>query len=301
MGDHRHHLFNRGTPTWVSLLVYALFSFGLILVDGRFHEIDGLRQSLLVLENPLQEMAHLPERAGESISHAFQTTDELRVQNNHLRQRLAEQSLLAEQSATLERDLSALRESLKLRDQHRDARAVTEILAMGHNPFVQNVLIGLGQNSGVISGSPVISLKGLVGQVTRVNLSSSEVTLVTDKNQSLPVEVLRNGVRTMAFGAGNGSLVLSYLPAEADVVVGDQLVTSGIDLLYPAGLPVAVVRELQSDPTSASFKRAICTPLAANDDYRFVLVLNPAHIQQDLIQDAAHLDAPHNPPVRGKK
>jgi rod shape-determining protein MreC len=197
--------------------------------------------------------------------------------------------------------LAALRETLKLRDHRRDALAVTEILAMGHNPFQQNVLIGLGRDSGVMPGSPVISLNGLMGQVTRVNATTSEATLITDKNQSLPVEVVRNGVRTMAFGAGDGSLTLSYLPAEADVVVGDQLVTSGIDLLYPAGLPVAVVKSLQNDPTSASFKRAVCTPLAGNGDYRLVLVLNPAHPQQDFVAEAAHLDAPRNSPVRGKK
>jgi rod shape-determining protein MreC len=301
MGDYRQQLFNRGTPSWAVLLGYGALSLILVLVDGRFHQIDGLRQSLALLENPLAQVAHLPEAAMESVGRAFQTTDELRSQNEQLRRQLATESALALEAATLSRDLAALRDTLKLRDQHRDAKLVTEILAMGHNPFVQNVLIGAGRSSDLVPGSPVVSLNGLMGQVTRVNLNNSEVTLLTDKNQSVPVEVVRNGVRTMAYGGGDGSLVLSYLPAEADVVQGDLLVTSGIDLLYPAGLPVAVVKELQNDPTSASFKRAICTPLVNNSDYRYVLVLNPAHAEPELNADAAHLDAPRHQNVRGKK
>lgn len=301
MGNHRQQLFNRGTPSWVVLLGYGFISFLLILVDGRFHQIDGLRQSLALLENPLEQVAHLPEAAMQSMARAFETTDQLRNQNQELRRQLATQSVQALEAVTLSRDLNALKDTLKLRDQQREAQTVTEILAMGHNPFVQNVLIGAGRNSGLVSGSPVISLNGLLGQVTRVNLNTSEVALLTDKNQSVPVEVARNGVRTMAFGAGNGSLTLSYLPAEADVMAGDLLVTSGIDLLYPAGLPVAVVKELQNDPTSASFKRAICLPLVGNSDYRYVVVLNPAHVEADLNTDAAHLDAPRTAPARGKK
>jgi rod shape-determining protein MreC len=136
------------------------------------------------------------------------------------------------------------------------------------------VFIDRGRQHGVRPGSPVADETGVVGQVTRVHTLLSEVTLLTDPDQAIPVQVLRNGLRAVAFGGGNsGTLELRFMPANAEIQNGDRLVTSGIDGTYPAGLPVATVVNIERD-AEHTFARVICRPAAGVDRGRFVLVLS---------------------------
>jgi len=142
------------------------------------------------------------------------------------------------------------------------------------DPFTQKVVIGRGSQQGVQNGSPVVSEDGMVGQVTRVFPMQSEVTLLTDKDQAVPVEVVRTGLRSIVYGTPAGdTLELRFVPISADVVAGDELVTSGLDGVYPQGLPVAKVVRVDKQADTA-FARVVCAPVAAVRGARDVLVLH---------------------------
>src|SRR3989442_3590434 len=149
-----------------------------------------------------------------------------------------------------------------------------EILYAGRDPYAHKVFSDRGRRHGMRAGSPVADETGVVGQVTRVHALLSEVTLLTDPDQAIPVQVLRNGLRAVAFGGGNsGMLELRFMPANAEIQNGDRLVTSGIDGTYPAGLPVATVVEIERD-AEHTFARVICRPAAGVERGLFVLVLS---------------------------
>jgi rod shape-determining protein MreC len=149
-----------------------------------------------------------------------------------------------------------------------------EILYSGRDPYSHKIFINLGERQGVKPGSPVADEAGVVGQVTRVHPLVSEVTLITDQDHVVPVQVVRNGLRAIAFGGGpSGMLELRFTAGNAEIQNGDRLVTSGIDGIYPAGLPVATVVRIERD-AEHSFARVICRPVAGVDRGRFVLVLS---------------------------
>jgi rod shape-determining protein MreC len=134
-------------------------------------------------------------------------------------------------------------------------------------------MIDKGSQNGVHAGSPVLDEAGVIGQVTRAHALASEVTLLTDKDQAIPVQVVRNGLRAVAFGAGaSGMLELRFMASNAEIQNGDKLVTSGIDGTYPPGIPVATVARIERDAAYA-FARIVCQPAAGVDGGRYVLVL----------------------------
>jgi rod shape-determining protein MreC len=148
-----------------------------------------------------------------------------------------------------------------------------EVIYASRDPFAHKIFIDRGAVPGVPAGSAVADDTGIVGQVTRVHPLVSEVTLITDQDQAIPVQVVRSGLRAVAFGSGpSGTLELRFMAANAEVQTGDLLVTSGIDGTYPAGLPVASVMRIERD-AEHSFARVVCQPSAGVDRGRYVLVL----------------------------
>jgi rod shape-determining protein MreC len=151
--------------------------------------------------------------------------------------------------------------------------ALAEVLYLGRDPYSHKLFIDRGSVHGVRPGSPVADDTGVIGQVTRVHPLLSEVTLLSNPDQAIPVQVVRNGLRAVAFGGGaSGMLELRYMPANAEVQNGDRLVTSGIDGTYPAGLAVATVVRVERD-AEHSFARVVCKPAAGIERGRFVLIL----------------------------
>ena len=147
------------------------------------------------------------------------------------------------------------------------------ILYQGRDPFSRKVVIDKGSRQGIQAGQAVIDAVGVIGQVTRVYPLLSEVTLITDKGQRTPVQVVRNGLRAVVFGGGDrGTLDLSYLAADVDVQADDVLVTSGLDGTYPPGLPVAKVSRIEREAAYA-FAKVSCVPTAGPEQNRQVLVL----------------------------
>lgn len=275
MSTRAPDLFSRGPSLWARQVFYCALAIACITVDFRFHQLDALRGAVSVLIAPLQEVANVPGYLMQRVSDAFDSEQALREENAVLRLKLIQQADLAQQGQFIKQDLEILRALSEMRPQGSGRHTVSEIIAMSRNPFVQKIIIGRGLTGEIKPGSPVISIAGLVGQVTRVNPLNSEVTLITDKNQALPVMVVRNGLRAIAYGNGeNGTLSLPYVPVGADLQVGDMLVTSGLDGVYPPGLSVATLVTVERDQTSA-FTHVSCVPTAAVSSARYVLVLEP--------------------------
>ncbi len=167
-----------------------------------------------------------------------------------------------------------LRRLLEARERLPRKSTLAEILYQGRDPFSRKVVLDKGSQQGIRAGQAVIDDIGVIGQVTRAHLLLAEVTLITDKEQRTPVQVVRNGLRAIIYGGGDrGTLDLSYTAANADIQADDVLVTSGIDGTYPAGLPVAKVSRIERD-AAYSFAKITCVPTAGTDRNRQVLVLS---------------------------
>jgi rod shape-determining protein MreC len=265
--------FKRGPSALARLTFFGVCAVLLMVLDARFNYADGLRNTLALVINPLQRVAIAPVTAFNHISEFFSSRAELRRQNTLLRtdQLQTAQAVLTLQAIQAENE--QLRALLRIRPQYGAEAMVAEIIYAGRDPFSRKVIIDKGEQEGIESGQPVIDTAGVVGQVTRVLPMLAEITLVTDKDHAIPVQVVRNGLRGIAYGSGDGyTLELRFMPANAEIQTGDVLVTSGLDGLYPRGLPVATVAKVERD-ASYAFAKISLTPSAGTDRYRQVLVL----------------------------
>jgi rod shape-determining protein MreC len=193
------------------------------------------------------------------------------------RKALMMQAERAAQADTLAQDNARLRELLELRQATTTPGRAAEVLYDAADPYTRKIVIDQGMTQGVVAGSPVIDARGVLGQVTQVLPFTSEVTLVIDRDLAIPVQNTRTGVRSVAFGdasAHGGGLELRFMAANADLQEGDLLSTSGVDGIYPTGLPVAKIERIERRADSA-FARIYCVPLAHVTAARYVLVLEP--------------------------
>jgi rod shape-determining protein MreC len=266
--------FNRGPAPLVRLAFFASLSLALLVLDARFRYTEGLRSALALAAYPLQVVATLPAALGERISGYFVSQSQLREENAQLRARLLDASQRAQRFEAARAETGQLRRVIGAAERLPQKSQPAEIVYSGRDPYSRKVTIDKGSQNGVTPGSPVLDDAGVIGQVTRVHALASEVTLLTDKDQAIPVQVVRNGLRAVAFGAGaSGMLELRFMAANAEIQSGDQLVTSGIDGTYPPGIPVATVARIERDAAYA-FARIVCQPAAGVDGGRYVLVLD---------------------------
>ncbi len=268
--------FKRGPAPVVRLTFFALLSVALLVLDARFRYAEGLRSGLAFVTQPLQMVALAPASAARRIATFFTSQSQLADENAELRARLLEATLAAQRLEADAAEGARLKRLMGAAERVQGASvAPAEIVYGARDPFARRVFVDKGAGDGVLAGSPVIDERGVVGQVTRVHPLLSEVTLLTDKNQAIPVQVARNGLRAVAFGGGaSGLLELRYLAANAEIVSGDRLVTSGIDGVYPQGLAVGTVSRVERDATN-TFARVFCEPAAGVERGRTVLLLTP--------------------------
>lgn len=268
--------FNRGPAPLVRLAFFASLSLALLVLDARFRYTEGLRGVLALAVYPLQVAATLPAALGERISSYFVSQSQLREENAELRARLLETSLEAQRFEAERAEAGQLRRLIHAGERQPVKSQPAEIVYSGRDPYSRKVVIDKGSQNGVRAGAPVLDDRGVIGQVTRVYALAAEVTLLTDKDQAIPVQVVRNGLRAVAFGAGSsGMLELRFMAANAEIQDGDRLVTSGIDGTYPPGIPVATVARIERDAAYA-FARIVCQPAAGVERGRYVLVLENA-------------------------
>jgi rod shape-determining protein MreC len=266
--------FKRGPAPLVRLFFFASLSLALLVLDARFRYAEGLRSVLALAAYPLQRAATAPIDFLRTVGDYFSTQAQLFEDNANLRAKNLALSQAAQRYETAEAEAAQLRRLIGAAEKLALKSTPAEILYSGRDPYSHKIFINLGERQGVKPGSPVADEAGVVGQVTRVHPLVSEVTLITDQDHVVPVQVVRNGLRAIAFGAGpSGMLELRFTAGNAEIQNGDRLVTSGIDGIYPAGLPVATVVRIERD-AEHSFARVICRPAAGVDRGRFVLVLS---------------------------
>ncbi|HTF13514.1 MAG TPA: rod shape-determining protein MreC [Burkholderiales bacterium] len=266
--------FIRGPALLVRLGFFACLAVLLMVLDARFRYAESLRQVVALLAYPLQRVALAPVELFNASSGFFTTQVSLKQENEQLKakQLLAANELLTNEALRAEN--AQLRRLLEARERLPRHSTLAEILYQGRDPFSRKVILDKGSQQGIQPGQAVIDDIGVLGQVTRVYPLLSEVTLITDKEQRTPVQVLRNGLRAVIYGGGEkGTLDLSWTASNADVMADDVLVTSGIDGTFPAGLPVAKVSRIESD-AAYSFAKITCIPIAGTDQNRQVLVLS---------------------------
>ena len=263
--------FHRGPAPLVRLTFFVSFAVLLMVLDARFHTLEAVRSGLAVLVYPLQRAAMAPVDAFNSVAGYFSSQSALQRENDTLRARVLQSSRDLLTLETLASENDNLRRLLEARARAPRDTTLAEILYSGRDPFARKVVIDKGSGAELRPGQAVMDDTGIIGQVTRVFPMLAEVTLITDKEQATPVQVVRNGLRAIAYGDG-ATLDLRFMAANADIQNGDVLVTSGIDGIYPAGLPVARVARVERDQAYA-FAKIQCVPIAGTDKHRQVLVL----------------------------
>ena len=266
--------FKRGPAPLVRLFFFASLSLALLVIDARFRYVEGLRGWLALAAYPLQRAATAPIDLLMGIGSYFSLQANLLEENQRLRERALANAQDAQRYQAAQAEAAELRRLIGAGEKLPVQAMPAEVLYLGRDPYSHRLFIDRGAVQGVKPGSPVADETGVVGQITRVHPLVSEVTLLTNPDQAIPVQVVRNGLRAVAFGGGNaGTLELRYMPANAEVHPGDRLVTSGIDGVYPAGLAVASVMSVERDEEH-SFAKVICRPTAGVDRGRYVLILS---------------------------
>jgi len=266
--------FKQGPAPLALLIFYIAISLAIFVVDLRFRSLELLRQSIALVIDPVQRVAQTP---GSLVDHAatyLQGLHNLQQENSELKHSQLNTAPNLQRLAQLEAENERLRKLLSVNEREKANGQVAQILYTARDPFSRKVIVDKGQQSGIVAGQPAIDETGVVGQVTRVFPFSAEITLITDKDQAVPIQVVRSGQRSVVFGLGNGQLELRYMPANADVQVGDILVTSGLDGVYLPGFPVAKVVNIERD-SAYSFARIFCIPVAGVENFGEIMVLNP--------------------------
>lgn len=253
--------FQRGPTLLTRFIFFCLASLILIIADSRFHYLESMRAGVSVALHPLQRLTDIPGWAVNRTLEFFVTQAQLRHENEYLRQQNLANASALQTLAALEGENKHLRAMLGLRETIARKAVSAEIQRVHPDPFTRRAAIDRGGQDGIRAGRAVVDAIGLIGQITRVYPWQSEVSLVTDKDQAIPIQVQRSGLRGVLFGIGyDGVLELRYMPVSADVQNGDVLVTSGIDGTYPPGLPVAKVTNVERDAAYA-FARINCVPV----------------------------------------
>ncbi len=291
--DHQPPPFFKRGPAPVALLsFYVALSVALLVVDARMQTLEVLRQALSMFTHPVQHLAHLPAQLLDNAGSYFVSVSRLQEENALLKRDRLENVTTLLRTQQLEVENERLRKLLGVKERQQASGQLAQILYSARDPYSRRIVIDKGQQDKVIAGQPVIDDAGIVGQVTRVFPFVAEVTLITDKEQAVPVQIVRTGLRSVVFGLGNGQLELRFLPANADVQDGDVLVTSGLDGIFLPGFPVAKVAHIERD-TSYSFARIFCTPLAGVENFSEVMILDPrpaVSLPEQLAREAAGRD-----------
>ncbi|EJL86422.1 rod shape-determining protein MreC [Herbaspirillum sp. CF444] len=266
-------LFKQGASARARAGFFALIAIVMLVVDSRMHALTMVRQAVGTVLYPFQVVALMPRDAAYRVGDYFNSLNALQKENDALRRQQAMNAQLLQQERQMAAENGQLRNLLSMQQRIHSKSIVGEILYDARDPFTRKIILNRGSQQGVAPGQPVIDDVGIVGQVTRVFPFTSEVTLLTDKDQAIPVQVLRNGLRSVAYGRGqSGVLDLRFMAANADIQKGDALVTSGIDGVYPPGLSVASVLQVETKSTDA-FAHIVCLPSAGVDRHKQLLIL----------------------------
>ena len=289
--------FKQGTSALTKLVMFSALSFGLMFADQHYNIVQPARWALSLIVYPVQWVALRPQALWDHFDDVFESKQDALSAVEQARTQLLKQSVRASQVEQLMLENRDLRQLLQLRERLGSPAMAAEVLYEAADPFTRKMILDKGALQGVQTSSPVMDELGILGQVTRVHPLVSEITLVTDREHSIPVLNTRTGARGVAFGESGGAplLELRYMATNADIEEGDMLTTSGVDGVYPPGIPVARVVKIERRADSV-FARILCESLARVQGARHVMVLEPVKLTQPSFKE---LPPPPQPPVKG--
>ena len=277
--------FKQGTSALTKLIIFSFISMAMMLADQRYNIVQPARWVLSLMIYPVQWLALRPQVAWHDMGDVFEGKQDVLDNLQAAQTQLLAQSVRTVQLEQLELENRHLRELLDLRQRMGTPAVAAEVLYEAGDPFTRKMVLDKGALSGVVQGSPVMDEQGILGQITRVHPLVSEITLVTDREHSIPVLNTRTGARGVAFGESGGAplLELRYMATNADIEVGDVLTTSGVDGVYPPGIPVAKVVKVERRADTV-FARILCESLARVQGARHVMVLAPVKLPIESVE-----------------
>jgi rod shape-determining protein MreC len=273
-------IFTQGPSITVRLLVCIAVSIGLMMMDHRQSHLESVRAALSVVVYPIQLAVELPGSVSGWFRESLATRRQLQEENVSL------QKAQRQKMEALEIENIRLRELLDSSFEVGEKILVAELMSVNLDPYKHQLVINKGELNQTYPGQPLLDADGVMGQVVHVGPYTSTAVLITDTSHAIPVQVNRNGLRTIALGSGTiNRLELPYLPNNSDILVGDLLITSGLGGRFPPGYPVATVSTIEQDPGQA-FARITATPMAKLDRSREVLLVWPGDIEATLAAQA---------------
>jgi len=267
--------FRQGPSALTKLALCSALALLLMVADARFRLMQPVRSAFALVLHPVQRLLLTPVDAWDTAGDYLRGTKRAMEAEDQAKRQLAQQAERLSRAEALQAENDRLRKLLGMQPALSVPSIPAEVLFEAPDPFSRRVVIDRGAAQGVAPGSPVINEAGVLGQVTRVYPLSSEVTLLTDKDAAIPLLNARTQMRNAAAGRSDGSgMELRFLAANADIKVGDLMTTSGLDGVYPPGLPVAKVSIVERRGDS-SFAQVLLAPIAQPDSARHVLILLP--------------------------
>ncbi len=245
--DERRPIFSRGPMLVLKLVIVLGLAAGLMLLDRSSEQLAPLRDGVAIALTPVMWLSDIPRKLQNMRSHV-QSRGNLIDENENLRHEHLRLNARLQKLLALEAENQRIRALLQSTQRIHNAVMIGEIQSTSLDPYQQRMRVNRGKRDGVAEGQPLIDAHGIMGQIIEVTPYSSTAVLITDQSQGVPVQVNRNGLRTVAHGNGSTRLSLPFLPANSDIQVGDLLVSSGLGDRYPAGYPVAVVEAITHHP-----------------------------------------------------
>ncbi len=268
-------LFQNTHSANIKIVLFIFISIAAMFLDHRLGYLDTIRSSLSTLIYPVQYVVNLPVKIVTFANEFVLTHGTLKKENERLKE---EQLLLnskLQRYAVLEAENNRLRELFESSLRLSERVLIAELMAVDLQPFKHQIRIDKGQNQGAYDGQPILDANGIMGQIVYVSPFYSDVLLITDPTHSIPVQINRNGLRAIAVGTGQKDLLLlEHLPTNADISVGDLIVSSGLGRRFPSGYPVGVVDSISLEP-GESFAKVIVKPSARLESSREVLLVWP--------------------------
>lgn len=302
MSAYQENFFSRGPSALARLTFFSLIAIAIMVADHRFQALAFVRLGVSVVLTPIEQMLMLPSKLMQHMGMYFSDQHRLVAENTALKAQVMELSAGHQQAQLIRAERNYFASLSDTNKRFGERGVIAEIIRDARNPFVRKVIIDKGSSHGLRPGLAVIDGIGVVGQITAVGVLTSELTLSTEKNQSVPVLALRSGLRAIAVGSGrDGTIDIPFIPVGADIQAGDALVTSGIDGTYPAGLSVAVVTDVDRNP-AFQFARISAKPASGTDQQRFVKVLTQDELKDyprpDVKSDDSRADRERSVPKR---
>jgi len=268
-------LFNKGPSLLSKFLLITLISIVLMGIDFRSHYLKNIRQATNFLYKPFHVAFNFPNSIYTFTTEYLSNQSHLIHENELLKFDIDRLKADLQRLDFLDQENNQLKNLLEVKNSKKFKTEAVSIIYSRFDPFNQKIIIDGGQNKNFQAGQPVIDALGLVGQISNVFPETSEVTLLIDKRMSVPIQIQRNGLRAITNGDGQSEMILiSYLPSSIDVIQGDIVRTSGIDTIYPEGLAVAEIVEINHDP-KLPFAKIICKPIASIRNHTHLLVVKP--------------------------